>query len=122
MLTLMGISLSALGNKAAAERAWSRSLRVAKEMRNPFIALEVLVGLAHFQAARGDVAGADELLWVVLSHPASLQETRGRAEQLQRELETQLTRQQREAAQARAKARAFDAVVEEVLGTVGVAE
>jgi predicted ATPase len=120
MLTLMGISLSALGDEAAAERSWSQALRVARETQNLYIVLEILVGLVRVQATRGNVAGAEELLWVVLSHPAALPETRGRAEQLHRELETQLTRQQIDAAHARAHARAFDAVVEELLATAGV--
>jgi hypothetical protein len=55
---------------------------------------------------------------VVLNHPASVQETRERADQLRLELEAQLTSQQVEAANARAQAKTLDAVVGEALGLV----
>ena len=48
---------------------------------------------------------------IVLAHPASIQDTRNRAEQLRNELEAQLTKQQVEAAWARAQAQPFEAVV-----------
>jgi hypothetical protein len=56
-----------------------------------------------------------ELLLMVLSHPASLQETKNRADRLLPELEAQLTRQQVEAAQTRATAKTFEAAVEEIV-------
>ena len=52
---------------------------------------------------------------MVLNHPASLQETKNRANDLRAELEVQLTSQQVEAALARAQAKIFEVVVAEVL-------
>jgi len=111
----MGRSVFALGNDAEAGRIWRESLRITIETRGTHVALESLVGLASLQAKRGDTAHALELLLIVLNHPAGVQETRDRAERLQRELEAQLTRQQVEAAQARAQVKTFEAVVNEVL-------
>ena len=66
-------------------------------------------------AKQGDREHALELLLIVLNHPASIQETKHRAAQLRAELEAQLTSQQVEAAERRAKAKTFEAAVEEIL-------
>jgi hypothetical protein len=51
----------------------------------------------------------------VLNHPASSREVKARAERLRVELDAQLSPAQLEAVQARVQARAFAAVVEELL-------
>ncbi|MGE5225166.1 MAG: hypothetical protein ACM3PY_22235, partial [Omnitrophica WOR_2 bacterium] len=79
------------------------------------VVLEALAGLASLQPKRGDMTLALELLLVVLNHPASLQDTRNRANHLRAELEAQLTRQQVEAVRERVRVNTFEAVVEEVL-------
>ena len=118
VLAEMGRSIFALGNDAEAERVWRESLRIATEIHGTPVALEALVGLASLQAKRGDMEHALELLLIVLNHPASFQETKNRAAHLRVELEAQLTSQQVEAAQARAQAKTFEAVVDEVLKQV----
>jgi predicted ATPase/transcriptional regulator with XRE-family HTH domain len=115
VLAEMGRSVFALGNGFEAERIWRDSLRIAIETRGTFIALEALLGLASLQAERGDVEQALELLWIVLNHPTSIQDTRNRAAQLRLEWEAQLTKQQVEAARARAQTKTFEAALEEFL-------
>jgi len=90
-------------------------LRIAVETHGTPVALEALVGLASLRAKKGVRESALELLLIVLNHPASPQETRNRAAHLRAELEAQLTRQQVDAAQARATAQTFEAVVDKVL-------
>jgi len=114
-LAEMGRSVVALGNSTEAERVWGESLRIATEIHGTPVALEALAGLATLQAKRGNMGHALELLLIVLNHPASVQETKDRASHLRFELEAQLTRQQVEAAQAQARSKRFDQVVEEIL-------
>lgn len=116
VLAEMSRSIFELGNDAEAERTWRASLRMATETQGTFIVLEALVGVARLQAKRSDREHALELVWRVLHHPASLQETKNRANDLRAELETQLTSQQIEAAWARAQAKPFEVVVGEFLG------
>ncbi len=115
VLAEMGRSLFALGNDAEAERAWRESVRIAAESQGTFIVLEGLVGLAYLEAKRSDREYALMLLWVVLNHSASLQETKNRASDLKAELEAQMTGQQVETARARAQANTFEVVVDEIL-------
>ncbi len=115
VLAEMGRSVFALGNDAEAKLIWRDSLRIAIETRGTFIALEALLGLASLQAIRGDVEQAFELLWIVLEHPATIQDTANRAAQLRIEWEAQLTKQQVEAAQARAQAKTLEVAIEEIL-------
>jgi hypothetical protein len=91
------------------------ALRLAYEGGFTSSALNALTGLAMLEAQQKASQGTLELVLYVLQHPASLQETKDRADHLRAELESQLTRQQVEAAQARAQARTFEAVVDEVL-------
>jgi predicted ATPase len=115
VLAEMSRSVFALGNDAEAERGWRESLRIASETRGAFVALEALVGLASLQTKRGDRERALEWLLIVLNHPAIIQETKDRADHLRTELEAQLTKQQVEAAWARAQAQPFETMVNKVL-------
>jgi len=111
-------SIFALGNEAEAERGWYRALRITTETKSTFIALEALVGIARLSAKQGKIERALELLLIVLNHPASLQETKTRADSLRTELEAQLTPRQVEAVQARTGEKKFEAVVEDLLELV----
>jgi tetratricopeptide (TPR) repeat protein len=115
VLAEMGRSVFALGNDAEAERVWRESLRIAIETRATPVALEALAGFASLQAQRGNLEHALELLLMVSNHPASFQGTKDRAARLRAEVEAQLTSQQVEAAQGRAQAKSFEAVVDELL-------
>ena len=114
-LAEMGRSLFALGNDAAAGRAWYESLRTATEIHGTPVALYALIGLASLLAKRGDVEHALEMALIISNHPASSHDTRDRAARLRIELEAQLTRPPAEAVLARAQAKTFEAVVDEVL-------
>lgn len=64
-----------------AERIWRESLRIATEIHGTPVALDAVLGLASLRAKKGDMQSALELLLTVLNHPASVQETKNRAEQ-----------------------------------------
>jgi tetratricopeptide (TPR) repeat protein len=115
VLAEIGRSILALGNEAEAEHIWRESLRRAIEMHGTPVALEALAGLASLQAEEGDMKYALELLLMVLNHPASFQETKNRASDLQADLEAQLTPTQIEAIQTHAAEKTFEAVVEDLL-------
>jgi hypothetical protein len=114
-LAEMGRSLFALGNDAEAGRAWRESLHVATEIHGTPVALYALIGLASLRAKGGDWEHALEMTLMISNHPASSHDTRDRAARLRAELEAQLTRQQVEAVQARARVKTFEATVDEVL-------
>jgi predicted ATPase/transcriptional regulator with XRE-family HTH domain len=115
VLAEMGGSMLALGNEAEAGHLWREALRIATDIHATPVALEALAGFASLQTKQGDREHALELLLIVLNHPASFQEAKNRAAQLRTKLEAQLTSQQVEAAQTRAKAKTFEAAVEEIL-------
>jgi phosphate starvation-inducible protein PhoH len=115
LLAEMGHSVLALGNEDEAKRLFYQALHIAIETHGTFIALEALVGLATLQAQQRELAQALELLLIVLQHPASIQDTKQRAEQRQHEVEAQLTKVQIEAIQARMQAKSFATVVDEIL-------
>jgi tetratricopeptide (TPR) repeat protein len=115
VLVEMSHSSFALGNDAEAERGWCEALHVTMETQGTFVALEALVGIATLKAKQGNIERALELLLIALNHPASLQETKNRADRLRAELEAHLTSQQVEAAQRRATAKTFEAAVEAIL-------
>ncbi len=98
-----------------AKRYFLEALKTAIEAQTVPLALDTLVGLATLLSREGTIERALELLAHVLNHPASMKETRDRAERLRAEWEAQLTPQQVEAVQARAQARTFKAIVEEIL-------
>jgi tetratricopeptide (TPR) repeat protein len=118
VLAEMSRSLFALGNDAEAEGVLRESLRIANDIHGTPVALEALAEFAGLQAKRGELEHALALLLVVSKHPASLQETKSRADHLRAELQAQLTSQQVEAAQARAQAKTYEVVVDEILEQV----
>ena len=115
VLAEMSRSVFALGNHTEAGRVWRESLRIATDIRATPVALEGLASFASLQAKQGKLEHALELLLMVLNHPASLQVTQNRAEHLRTELEAQLTRRQIEIAQAQARVKPFDQIVEQIL-------
>jgi tetratricopeptide (TPR) repeat protein len=115
VLVEMSHSMFALGNDAEAERGWCEALHVTMETQGSFVALEAFVEIATLKAKQQNIEQALELALIVLNHPASLHETKNRADRLRAALEVQLTSQQVEAAQTRATATTFEAAVEEIL-------
>jgi tetratricopeptide (TPR) repeat protein len=115
VLAEMGRSVFVLGDDAEAERVRRESLRIATEAGGTPVALEALVGIASVRAKRGEIEPALELLMLISNHPASLQETRKRAEQLRVELEALLTTSQGEAVRARVRATTLEDILDGVL-------
>jgi predicted ATPase/transcriptional regulator with XRE-family HTH domain len=114
-LVYLGEATAEAGDSSEAGSIYLDALQLAMEVQVISLALDALTGLAHLQARNGRAEGALELIFCVLSHPASTQETKDRAGQLSAQLESQLTPQQVEAVQARAQARTLDALVTELL-------
>ncbi len=115
VLAEMGRSVFALGKDAEAGRLWREALRMATETSGTFIVLEALVGLAYLRAKQGDPELALTYVSMVLGHPAIIQDTRERANELRQELEAQISIQHREAALVRATQINLEAVVNEIL-------
>jgi tetratricopeptide (TPR) repeat protein len=115
VLTEMSRSILAQGNETDANRGWREALHITRETQGTFVALEALVGIAMLKAKQGNIDQALEFSLIVLNHPASLQETKDRADRLRAELETQLTPGQIDAIQVHAAEETFEAVVEDLL-------
>ena len=115
VLTDMSRSVFALGNHTEARRVLRESLRIATEIHATPVALEALASFASVQAEPDDIENALELLLIVLNHPASLQETKSRADHLRAELATQLTPTQIEAIRVRTGEKSFETVVQDLL-------
>ena len=114
-LAEMGRSLFALGNDAEAGRVWHEAFQIASETQGAHVALEALVGIARLKAKQGHLEYALELILIVMSNPASVQETKDRANHLYAELEAQLTKPQVEAVKERARSKSLDEIVRHVL-------
>jgi predicted ATPase/transcriptional regulator with XRE-family HTH domain len=115
VLADMSRSVFVLGNHAEARRVWRESLRIATEIHATPVVLEVLASFASLQAEPDNMEHTLELLLIVLNHPASLQETKNRADRLRAELQARLTPTQIEAVQSHAAEKSFEAVVEDLL-------
>ncbi|MBE7468341.1 MAG: tetratricopeptide repeat protein [Anaerolineales bacterium] len=114
----------ALGEGQEATQSFMTALRMAIESRAAPVALDILIGLAtpivHPEVGVTGVAlnlkeQAIEWLALVLSHPASRQDTKDRAARLLAELESQLPPQISAAARARGQTRSLEAVAAEIL-------
>lgn len=115
VLVEMSYSILALGNDAEAERGWLKALHITTETQGTFVALEALVGIATLKAKQGNIEQALELSLIALHHPASLQETKNRADRLRSELEVQLVLTQVEAIQAHVREMTVETVEERLL-------
>jgi predicted ATPase len=115
VLNQLGEATFAQGDDSEAQRCFLEGLRTALAAQALPVALEALVGMAAVQGRAGASESALELVSQVLRHPSSSQETKARAEQLRAEVQRQLSPEQIGAAQARASAKSFEAVVQETL-------
>ncbi len=89
-LTDLGTVACALGEHQDAGHYFRQALEIGMEIEALPVALYALVGMARLLSETGDKQRAIELLALTLSHPASDKDTRGRAEKLPSELESQL--------------------------------
>jgi tetratricopeptide (TPR) repeat protein len=111
----LGKTACALGAYQESRQYFQKALRSAMHAPSIPEALDILVGMAILLAASGKKEQAMELSAIPLHHPASRQITRERVARLLAELGVELTLEQVEATQARAQARTFEAVVQELL-------
>jgi tetratricopeptide (TPR) repeat protein len=111
----LGDAASALGEEAGAWRNYREALGEAMEAQLVPTALDVLVRLAGLLARVGALDRALELSLQILKHPFAMKETKDQTEQVRAGLVSQLTPQRIEAAQARACAKSFEAIVQETL-------
>jgi tetratricopeptide (TPR) repeat protein len=114
VLSHQGYNSLARGDDIDAQNSFIAVLRLVREGGFTPFALDALTGLASLQAKQDDRQHALELLLMVLNHPASLQETKDRADPLRAELETQLNPTQIEAIQAHVREKTFEMVVEDL--------
>jgi len=114
-LNALGEASLMLGDDAEAQRCFLEGCQTTVAAQALPVALEALAGMAAVRMRAGASESALELLTQILGHPSSSQETKARAEQLRAEVERQLSPQQWEAAQARRRAKSFEAVVQEAL-------
>ena len=115
VLSHQGYNSLARGDDIDAQNSFIAVLRLVREGGFTPFALDALAGLASLRAKQGDREHALELLLVVSNHPASLQETKDRADRVRAELEAQLTTRQVETIQAQVGEKSFEAVIEEIL-------
>ncbi len=115
VLSHQGHNSLARGDDADAQNSFLLALRLTREGGFIPFALDALVGLASVQAKQGDLEHVLKLVLIVLNHPASWQETKGRAQTLCTELKARLIPQQIELAETQARTHSFDHVLAEIL-------
>ncbi|UCC87894.1 MAG: hypothetical protein JSV81_00955, partial [Anaerolineales bacterium] len=98
-----------------AQQVYLGALDLAVKAQATSLALDVLMRLADLQARAGQVEQALKLSACVLSHSASTQEAKDRAQQLLVQLESQL--RPRQVTALREEGQAFGALVTELLNT-----
>jgi hypothetical protein len=114
-LVYLGEIKVAGGDLKEARRLFLEALPMALEVQAMPLALDALIGLAYLAARQGQAEQALEISICVSCHPASTQEAKDRAEQLDAELEAELPPQQITALLANAQALAFEKIVEQLL-------
>jgi len=112
--TLGDIAL-AMGNHREAKEYYRQALEMATTKPYGELRLHVLLGPARLLARDGDVERAVELAALALHDPASIEETKGKAQVLLDELQAELPPAVFVAAQERGRARDLDATVAELL-------
>jgi predicted ATPase len=115
VLSEMGHSTLALGQDNEAEKLWRRSLQLAMETQGILTAMDAIVGFASLEAKHENPAHALQLLYFVLDHPSTIQETRVRGERLAAEIESRLPGQEIESAKACSREGTLESVVGEIL-------
>ena len=107
------------GNDAEAERFWRESLRIAMETRGILTTMDALVGYASLLAKRREFKSALPLLMISLDHPATVAETKVRADALAVHVKAQMTLEEVESVQIIMENNTFESVVQGILGTAG---
>ena len=116
---IMGNAASGLQEFRQARRYYLQSLQVASAAGALGVTLLDVLGYAAILAREGDTGRAQELLALVLCHPASWQLAKDRALALVGELEANSSPKEAAAARERGHARNLDATVAELLAELG---
>ncbi len=113
---LIGLGRVALqeGAHQTAGRHFATALHLIPKLQTAPQALEILAGVAHWQAKAGQLEPALALVGLVLSHPSSTQETKDRVAGLEAELRTALPPEQAQAVLVRGQISELWATVAEV--------
>jgi tetratricopeptide (TPR) repeat protein len=113
-LIYLGDATLMSGDLAEAERIYLKALRLAKETRSTSLMLDALAGLALFNAYSGNSERALELSSVILNHPAAVQETKDRANQIRMEAEARLNAEQIQTLKAGLSDRSLEGLVDAI--------
>jgi len=114
-LSHQGFASLVLDDLPDAQKSFTEALDLARQCDYiPFV-LGALSGFASLSAKRGNMEQALELALIVLNHPATLQETKDRAEKLRAEANAQPTRLQIHAAQTHPGKMELETVIKNLL-------
>ncbi|MFL7807215.1 MAG: hypothetical protein AB8I80_01220, partial [Anaerolineae bacterium] len=106
----------AQGDLAEAERCYGLALEAASDRPEGGLKPHVLLGPAALLARTGEMQRAAELAVLARHHPASVEETRTKAEELLDRLRSELSPEAYTAAETRGRARDLEATLHELLG------
>ena len=115
VLADIGRSVLALGNLTRAEEIYRKAIRIASEVKGIPLILESILGVAQVRAKQGNPEEAYKMLLAVLNHPATHQETRDRAQELQGIVTSSLEPQQVASIQSHVENRSFQSIVDDIL-------
>jgi predicted ATPase/DNA-binding SARP family transcriptional activator len=107
------------GDDREAKRYYRQALETVLELSPIESRLYVLLGPAELLAQEGHVERAAELAALARHHPASIGETRDKADELLDELQLRLSPEAYAAAKARGRARDLEATMRELLAELG---
>jgi hypothetical protein len=115
-LIALGHATRMLGELDHSRQLFCQALERAIETQRTLEAQDALVGLASLSVEEGDPAQAAELLVLALQHPATMQATRERAQDLLSEPESTLSPELSAAATARGLAEELEDMAAEIVG------
>jgi hypothetical protein len=121
-LQALGDIALAVGNDREARQYYRHALELARDTSYVELRLHVLLGPIKWLARKGNLGTAVELAALTLHHPASVEETQSKAQELLAGLQRQLEFAAFAAAQERGQARDLDATVRELVFELGKAE
>jgi tetratricopeptide (TPR) repeat protein len=111
----LGVVTRTSGAKSDAKKYLLDALRMSIETQTNHTALQALLEVAVMEMNEGKTELALELVTYYLRHASTDQEAKDRADSLRAELAVQLTPQQVEAAEARARAKTLERLAQEIL-------
>jgi tetratricopeptide (TPR) repeat protein len=111
-LTYLGEAALAAGDLNEARNYYLDALRLAAGAHSIPLALDAILGLAHWQLQGGEAEGAFALAFFVLNHAAGTQEMRNRASHLVMEAGEKLDEDRIQSAKERSQGWSFESIIE----------